>query len=254
MSDELEVSRHGAVLVATLNRPAKRNAMNGAMARALADTMDELDADSELTVGVLTGAGGTFCAGMDLAAFLAGDVPDIPGRGLGGITRTPPETPLIAAVEGYALAGGLELALACDLIVAAEDARFGLPETTHGLIAGAGGLVRLPRRIPAGVALKHALTGESFGAAEAERWGLVNTLTAPGGALDAAIELAERIAANGPLAVRVTKQVVTQAPNWPAETLWDRQQELLDQVLASNDAREGAAAFAERRSPRWTGH
>ncbi|GAA3522930.1 crotonase/enoyl-CoA hydratase family protein [Amycolatopsis ultiminotia] len=253
MTEELEVVRHDAVLVVTLNRPRRRNAMNGTMARALAAAMDELDADPSLVVGVLTGAGGAFCAGMDLAAFLAGDVPDVPGRGLGGITRTPPQTPLIAAVEGYALAGGLELALACDLIVAAEDATFGLPETTRGLIAGAGGLVRLPRRIPPGVALQYALTGESFGAAEAAGWGLVNAVTPSGSALDKALKLAERIAANGPLAVRVTKEVVTQAPDWPADTLWDRQQELLDHVLASDDAREGAAAFAEKRSPHWTG-
>jgi enoyl-CoA hydratase len=239
--------------VITLNRPAKRNAMDGAMARGLAAAVDTLDADPDLVVGVLTGAGGTFCAGMDLAAFLAGDLPDVPGRGLGGITRTPPATPLIAAVEGYALAGGCELALACDLIVAAEDATFGLPEVTRGLFAGAGGLVRLPRRIPPAIALEHALTGDPLTAEDAARWGLVNRLTPPGGALQGALDLAGRIARNGPLAVRTTKQVVQSAPDWPADELWDRQQALLDEVFASADAREGAQAFAERRAPRWTG-
>jgi enoyl-CoA hydratase len=253
MSPTVTVERRDPVLVITLDRPAKRNAMDGAMARGLAAAVDTLDADPDLVVGVLTGTGGTFCAGMDLAAFLAGDLPEVPGRGLGGITRTPPATPLIAAVEGYALAGGCELALACDLIVAAEDATFGLPEVTRGLFAGAGGLIRLPRRIPPAIALEHALTGDPLPAADAARWGLVNRLTPPGGALAGALELAGRIARNGPLAVRATKQVVQSAPGWPAEELWDRQQVLLDEVFASADAREGAQAFAERRAPRWTG-
>jgi enoyl-CoA hydratase len=253
VSETVTVERQGPVLVITLDRPAKRNAMNGVMARGLAAAVDTLDADPQLVVGVLTGAGGTFCAGMDLAAFLTGDRPEVPGRGLGGITRTPPATPLIAAVEGYALAGGCELALACDLIVAAEDATFGLPEVTRGLFAGAGGLVRLPRRIPPAIALEHALTGDPLPAAEAAGWGLVNRLTPPGGALEGALELAARIARNGPLAVRATKQVVQSAPGWPADELWDRQQVLLDEVFASADAREGAQAFTERRAPRWTG-
>ncbi len=253
MPETVTVERRGPVSVITLDRPAKRNAMDGAMARGLAAAVDTLDADPDLVVGVLTGAGGTFCAGMDLAAFLAGDLPDVPGRGLGGITRTPPATPLIAAVEGYALAGGCELALACDLIVAAEDATFGLPEVTRGLFAGAGGLVRLPRRIPPAIALEHALTGDPLTAEDAARWGLVNRLTPPGGALQGALDLAARIARNGPLAVRTTKQVVQSAPDWPADELWDRQQALLDEVFASADAREGAQAFAERRAPRWTG-
>jgi enoyl-CoA hydratase len=253
MAETVTVEQQGAVLVITLDRPAKRNAMDGAMARALAAAVDALDADPALVVGVLTGAGGTFCAGMDLAAFLTGDVPEVPGRGFGGITRTPPATPLIAAVEGYALAGGCELALACDLIVAAEDATFGLPEVTRGLFAGAGGLVRLPRRIPAAIALEHALTGDPLPASEAARWGLVNRLTEPGAALAGALELAARIARNGPLAVRTTKHVVQSAPTWPADELWDRQQVLLDQVFTSDDAREGASAFAEKRAPRWTG-
>jgi enoyl-CoA hydratase len=253
MAETVTVERQGAVLVITLDRPAKRNAMDGAMARGLAAAVDDLDADPSLVVGVLTGAGGTFCAGMDLAAFLTGDIPEVPGRGLGGITRMPPATPLIAAVEGYALAGGCELALACDLLVAAEDATFGLPEVTRGLFAGSGGLVRLPRRIPPAIALEHALTGDPLPATEAARWGMVNRLTPAGGALAAALELAARIARNGPLAVRATKQIVQSAPTWPVDELWDRQQSLLDEVFASSDAQEGARAFAERRTPQWTG-
>ena len=253
MSETVRVDQHGPVLVITLDRPAKRNALDGATARALAAAADQMDADPAISVGVLTGAGSTFCAGMDLGAFLTGDLPELPGRGFGGITRTPPATPLIAAVEGYALAGGCELVLACDLVVAAEDAVLGIPEVTRGLFAGAGGLLRLPDRIPPAIAMEHALTGDPLPAVDAARWGLVNRLTPPGGALAGALELAARIARNGPLAVRVTKQVVRTAPDWPADERWDRQQVLLDQVMASADAREGAQAFAEKRSPEWTG-
>jgi enoyl-CoA hydratase len=253
MSDEVLTERDGAVLVITMNRPQARNAANGALARGLAAALDELDSDADLAVGVLTGAGNTFSAGMDLKAFLTGDVPFVEGRGLGGITVTPPEKPIIAAVEGYALAGGCEIALACDLIVAAADARFGLPETKRGLVAGAGGLFRLPQRIPRAVALEYALTGEHFTADAAHGWGLVNRLTEPGGALAGALELARAITANGPLAVRATKQIVHGAPDWPADERWARQEEIMRPVLTSADAREGATAFAEKRAPVWRG-
>jgi enoyl-CoA hydratase len=241
------------VLVMTLDRPAARNAVDGPTSRALGAALDLLDDDPALTVGVLTGAGGTFCAGMDLKAFLAGDSPEIPGRGFGGLTQAPPRKPLIAAVEGYALAGGCELVLACDLVVAAEDASFGLPEVTLGLIAGSGGLLRLPRRVPHQVAMRLALTGDRFGATEAHAWGLVGEVTPPGGALVAAVALASRIARNAPLAVTATKRVITESPDWPADEVWARQQAELDAILGSTDAREGASAFAERRPPRWTG-
>ncbi len=253
MSEEVLTERDGAVLVITLNRPQVRNAVNGALARAVAAALDELDGDASLTVGVLTGAGGTFCSGMDLKAFLAGDVPSVPGRGLAGITTTPPDKPMIAAVEGYALAGGCEIALACDMIVAARDATFGLPETTRALVAGAGGLFRLPQRIPRAIAMEYALTGEPFGAEQAHAWGLVNRLTEPAEALAGALELARRITANGPLAVRVTKQIVARGGDWPAAERWSRQDELMGPVMTSNDAREGATAFAEKRPPVWTG-
>jgi enoyl-CoA hydratase len=248
---ELLTDRQGRTLVMTINRPAARNAINHAVAMALAAAMDELDADSELRVGVLTGAGGHFSAGLDLKAFLDGEPRYVQGRGFAGFTEAPPNTPLIAAVEGYALAGGCEMALACDLIVAAEDAVLGLPEVKRGLIAGSGGLFRLPRRIPPQIAMEYALTGEPISAAEAHRWGLVNRLTPPGGALAAATELAELIAANAPIAVRTTKQIINQAPTWPPELIWDRQHELLELIVSSADAREGSEAFVQKRAPVW---
>ncbi len=250
---EVLTERDGAILVITLNRPRARNAVNGALARGIATAADRLDADPTLAVGILTGAGGTFCSGMDLKGFLAGDVPIVGDRGFAGITVTPPDKPLIAAVEGYALAGGCEIALACDLITAARDARFGLPEAKRSLVAGAGGLFRLPRRIPPAIAMEYALTGEHFSATDAHAWGLVNRLTEPGEALAAALELAQRITESGPLAVRATKKIVRDGADWPAAERWARQEELMRPVMTSADAREGAAAFAEKRTPVWTG-
>ncbi len=253
MTDPVLCERHGATLVITLNRPRVRNAVNGAMAAAVAAALDELDEDRSLRVGVLTGAAGTFSAGMDLRAFLAGERPEVPGRGLAGLTESPPYKPLIAAVEGYALAGGCELVLACDVVVAARDASFGIPEVKRGLIAGSGGLVRLPDRIPAGIAMEYALTGRAMPAAEAHRWGLVNRLVESGEALSGALEIAAEIAANGPLAVQMTKRVLRESPRWPVDAVWERQRELLGAVLASADAREGTAAFVEKRRPHWLG-
>ena len=247
----MHLTRDGRTLIITLDRPRARNAINMETALLIDGALRTLDSDDSLTVGVLTGAGGTFSAGMDLKAFLAGERPEVPGRGLAGLTRTPPAKPLIAAVEGYALAGGFELVLACDLVVAAEDASFGLPEVTRGLIAGSGGLLRLPQQVPQAIAMQYALTGEPMPAREAHRWGLVNTLTAPGGALAAAVSLAGRIAANGPLAVRTTKHLIAGATGWSPVQGWARQDELLLEVLASPDAKEGAAAFVDKRPPRW---
>jgi len=245
--------REGAVLVITLNRPEVRNAIDRATSEAIARAMDELDSDPALGIGVLTGAGGHFCAGMDLKAFLRGERVELAGRGLAGMVQTPPRKPLIAAIEGYALAGGCEIALACDLIVASESAQFGIPEVKRGLIAGSGGLLRLPRRIPQQIAMELALTGDMMSAQDARQWGLVNRLVPPGQALQAAIELATRIASNGPFAVRITKQIVSESSTWPANEVWDRQNELLEKVIASDDAREGAAAFAEKRLANWSG-
>jgi enoyl-CoA hydratase len=252
-SETVLVEREGPILIITINRPKARNAINRATSEAIAAAVDTLDADASLFAGILTGSGGHFCAGMDLKAFLAGERVELEGRGLAGICERPSVKPMIAAIEGYALAGGFEIALACDLIVAAEDAQFGLPETRRGLIAGSGGLVRLPQRIPRQIALEYALTGKPMGAAEASRWGLVNRLTAPGGALDGARALAAEICANGPLAVAMTKRVFAEAQDWPASEVWTRQRVILEEVIASAGAREGALAFAEKRAPRWTG-
>jgi enoyl-CoA hydratase len=253
MSDELLTERKDGVLVMTMNRPKARNALNGALAHAIADAVDELENDKTLTVGILAGAGGNFCSGMDLKAFLTGETPVIGRRGLAGITTTPPSKPMIAAIEGYALAGGCEVALACDMIVASTEAKFGLPETKRSLVAGAGGLFRLPERIPYAIAMEYALTGAHFDAEKAHGWGLVNRLTEPGGALDGALALAAEIAANGPLAVRATKQIVAQAGHWSAEERWKLQEELMRPVFKSSDAKEGALAFAEKRAPVWKG-
>ena len=252
-TDDVLVEQQGRVLVITINRPRARNAVNASVAAGVAAALDRLDADPDLAVGVLTGAGGAFSAGMDLKAFVRGESPAVGGRGFAGITAQPPETPIIAAVEGPALAGGCEMALACDLLVASEEAYFGIPEVKRGLVAAAGGLIRLPRRIPAAVAMELALTGDPLPAADAHRWGLVNRLTPAGGALAGALELAARITANGPLAVRATKQVIARSGDWTTEDMWDRQAEYVGPVLASEDAREGATAFAEKRAPVWQG-
>ncbi|HEX4246534.1 MAG TPA: crotonase/enoyl-CoA hydratase family protein [Pseudonocardia sp.] len=253
MSDEVLVERRDQVLVITINRPKARNAVNRAVAESVAAAIDELDADRALTLGVITGAGGSFCSGMDLKAFLTGERPSIAGRGFAGLTQAPPKKPLIAAVEGYALAGGCEIVLACDLVVAAESAKFGIPEVKRGLVAAAGGLMRLPNRIPPQIAMELALTGDFLDAPDAHRYGLVNRLTDTGGALDGALELAARISANGPLAVAVSKQIVVESADWSEAEMWDRQAALIEPVFSSADAKEGARAFAEKRPPAWTG-
>jgi enoyl-CoA hydratase len=253
MADEVLVECADRIAVITINRPQARNAINRAVAAGMAEALDELDRRDDLTVGIITGAGGTFSAGMDLKAFLTGESSIIEGRGFAGITEAPPAKPLIAAVEGWALAGGCEIALACDLIVAARDARFGIPEVKRGLVAAAGGLVRLPRRIPAGIAMELALTGDPLPAADAHRLGLVNTLTEPGGALDGARALAARIAANGPLAVAASKQIIARQHDWDLTDAWRMQEHITRPVFTSEDAREGARAFAEKRAPTWTG-
>lgn len=243
----------GPILVVTINRPQARNAIDRATSQAIADAIDRLDADPQLSVGIVTGAGGHFSSGMDLKAFLAGERVELDGRGLAGICETPPAKPLIAAVEGYALAGGCEIALACDLIIASNEARFGIPEVKTGLIAGSGGLVRLPQRVPRQIAMEYALTGRLMTAAEAHRFGLVNRLAEPGKALDVARDLAREIAANAPLSVAMSKRIVNEAGSWPADEIWTRQRALLEEIISSEDAREGARAFSEKRRPNWRG-
>jgi enoyl-CoA hydratase len=252
MSHTVTTERDGPVWVITICRPEMRNAIDRATSEAIAQAMDELDSDPDLRVGILTGAGGHFCSGMDLKAFLRGERVELPGRGLAGIIETPPRKPLIAAVEGYALAGGCEIALACDLMVAADNAQFGLPEVKRGLMAGSGGLMRLPQRIPRQIAMHYALTGDLMPAVEARQWGLVNQLTAPGEALAAAKVLAQKIAANAPLAVQISKQVVAESLHWPADERFRRQNALLETIIHSNDAHEGVLAFSEKRPPVWT--
>jgi enoyl-CoA hydratase len=249
----VETSEDAGVLLITLNRPEARNAVNGELAQGVADALDRLDAEDGLRVGVLTGAGGTFCAGMDLKAFVKGERPWVGDRGFAGITQRSARKPLIAAVEGYALAGGFEVALSCDLIVAASDARFGIPEVKRSLVAAGGALIRLPKRIPYHVAMELALTGDPIDAARAHELGIVNRVVEPGAAVDAARELAAGIAKNGPLALDASKEIVQNAPYWSEADAWARQGEIAGPVFASEDAREGATAFAEKREPVWKG-
>lgn len=253
VDDQVLVDRADGVMTITINRPAARNAVNRAVTLAISAALDELDASSALSVGIVTGAGGTFSAGMDLKAFLAGEDVTTPDRGFAGICGNPPRKPLIAAVEGWALAGGCEIALACDLIVASEEAKFGVPEVKRGLIAGGGGLLRLPRRLPLGVAMQMVLTGDPLPAPIAAGYGLVNTVTAPGEALATALQLADRITANGPLAVAASKEILLSATDRTVTEGFVAQQSAMDVVFSSADAREGALAFTEKRAPVWKG-
>jgi enoyl-CoA hydratase len=249
---EVIVAKHDRILVVTINRPQTRNAVNEAVSQGLADAMDRLDSDPGLSVAVLTGAGRTFSAGMDLKAFSRGENVVVRGRGM-GFTERPPVKPVIAAVEGYALAGGMEIVLATDIIVAATDAVFGIPEAKRGLIAGGGGLLRLPRRIPHSIAMELALTGGNLAAVRAHELGLVNVLTEPGSAVDAALALAAKITVNSPLAVAASKRIITESRDWHDDVMFREQWKYFKPVLTSNDAKEGARAFAEKRPPRWTG-
>jgi len=253
VSDEVLVERRGAVQLIVINRPEARNALNLAVATGIRDAVDELDADGELRAGVLTGAGGTFSAGMDLKAFLRGERPSFPGRGLCGITQTPPRKPLIAAVEGWALAGGFELVLACDLVVASTSARFGVPEVKRSLVAAAGGALLLAQRIPRAIALEMLLTGDPIDAERAAEVGLINRLVDEGQAVDIAVELAMRIAANGPLALIATKEIAAGGADWDGTEKWEKATALMAPVFGSQDAQEGARAFAEKRPPVWKG-
>jgi len=250
---EVTVERDGGVLVIVINRPEQKNAMTATASELIAAALDELDADPALAAGVLTGAGGTFCSGMDLKRFAAGERASLPGRGFGGLTERPPVKPLIAGVEGYAVAGGFELVLACDLVVAARGARFGLPEVRRGLVARGGGLFRLSRLVPRAVAMELLLTGDLIEAERAAAMGLVNRVVADGQARAEAITLAQRLARNAPLALAASKQVVVESADWPLSEAFTRQAPITDPVFASADAREGAVAFAEKRAPVWRG-
>jgi enoyl-CoA hydratase len=250
---EVLTERRDGVFIVTINRPDARNAVNGAVAQSMAAAMDELDADDDLRVGIVTGAGGYFSAGMDLKAFVTGEQPYAADRGFAGITQRAARKPLIAAVEGFALAGGFEIALSCDLIVAASDARFGVPEVKRSLVAAAGALLRLPKRIPYHLAMELVLTGEPIGAERAYEIGIVNRLAKPGEALETALELAEAITKNAPLALMASKEIIQKAMNWTEAEGWAKQGEISGPVFVSEDAREGATAFAEKREPVWRG-
>jgi enoyl-CoA hydratase len=254
MSDEpVLTERRDGVLLITLNRPEARNAVNLALAEGVAAALDDLDADGDLRAGVVTGAGKGFCAGMDLKAFVAGERPWVGDRGFAGIVQRASRKPLIAAIEGFAVAGGLELALSCDLIVAARGAKLGVPEVKRSIVAAAGALRRLPQRLPYGVAMELALTGDPIEAERAYELGLVNRLADPGAAVQTALELASAIARNGPLALDATKATLQQQFDWTEAEFWQRQAELAEPVMRSQDAREGATAFAEKREPVWQG-
>lgn len=245
--------RRDATLLITIDRPTVKNALDLEVAEGIAAALDSLDADPDLSVGVLTGAGGNFSSGMDLKAFAAGQKPVIEGRGLAGFAEAPPKKPLIAAVEGYALAGGFEVALACDLIVASREATFGLPEVRRGLLAAGGGLVRLPRLLPPRVAAEIILTGEFVTAETMAQHGVVTRLTDPGAAVEGALELAAKIAANAPLAVAGARRMLQLAPDLDEAGLWEEMRKLNAEVGSSEDALEGARAFAEKRAPEWKG-
>jgi enoyl-CoA hydratase len=245
MTDEQAVltERRDRVLLITINRPDQRNAVNSAVAQGIAAALDELDGDAELSLGVLTGAGKGFSAGMDLKAFVAGESPYAGDRGFAGIT----------AIEGFAVAGGLEIALSCDLIVAARGARLGVPEVKRSLVAAGGALLRLPRVLPRNIAMELALTGDPIDAERGFELGLVNRLSEPGQAVTTALELADAIAVNGPLALAATKRILVEAVDWPDSEFFARQGEIVGPVMASEDAREGSVAFAEKRAPEWKG-
>lgn len=247
------VEPRGPALLVTIDRPDARNAIDADMAWAIAASMDRLDADHDLRVGILAGAGGYFTAGADLKAAAAGGARALPDRGNFGICMRPPNKPVIAAIEGFALGGGFEMALACDLIVAARDAKLGLPEVLRGLVAAGGGAFRLARRMPYHLAVELALTGGYRAAPFFHGHGLVNRLAEPGHALAGAMELAAEISAAAPLAVAASLQIMRECEVLNDAEAWQAQDPILAAVRASDDRIEGLRAFAEKRAPQWSG-
>ncbi|WP_439957505.1 crotonase/enoyl-CoA hydratase family protein [Nocardia crassostreae] len=247
------VERRGHIMIITINRPHARNAVDLATARGLERATDSYEADPNARIAVLTGAGGYFSAGMDLKAAARGEVPITEKRGILGIVTQPPRKPLITAVEGPALAGGCELALAADLIVAAEDSTFGIPGVKRGLVAVGGGVLRLSQRLPRAIALELALTGDPITAARAAALGLINQVAAPGQELTVALELAERVAVNAPLSIDASKQIIDQCPDWSTAEAFTRQGQVAAAALSSEDVGESMRAFVEKRAPVWRG-
>jgi enoyl-CoA hydratase len=252
-SEAVRTERRDNVLLITIDRPEVRNAVNAAVAAGIAGALDELDGDEALSVGILTGAGGYFCAGMDLGAFVKGESPWFGDRGFAGIAQRAARKPLIAAIEGFAVAGGMEIALACDLIVAAKGAKLGIPEAKRSLVAAGGALLRLPRRMPYHVVMELALTGDPLPAERFHEFGVVNRLAEPGAAVDVALELAGKLAKNGPLALAASKRILQEQFDWSSAEMWERQGAISGPVFASEDAKEGANAFKEKRDPVWKG-
>ena len=250
-SEAVLTERRENVLLITIDRPEVRNAVNAAVAAGIAGALEELDGDDSLSVGILTGAGGFFCAGMDLGAFVKGESPWFGDRGFAGIAQRAARKPLIAAIEGFAVAGGMEIALACDLIVAAKGAKLGIPEAKRSLVAAGGALLRLPRRMPYHVVMELALTGDPLPAERFHEFGVVNRLAEPGDAVDVALELAGKLAKNGPLALIASKRILQEQFDWSSAEMWERQSAISGPVFASEDAKEGAAAFKEKRTPTW---
>lgn len=250
---EVLVDQADGILTITINRPEQRNAMTKAAAEDIAAALIRLDDDPQLRVAILTGSGGSFCAGMDLKRFRLGERPVVEGRGFGGLVQSPPRKPLIAAVEGWALGGGFELVLSSDLVVAGAGAKFGMPEVTRGLAARAGGIFRAPRVLPRAIALEMLLTGEPITAAVAHGHGLINRIVEDGTAAQVARLLAVKVAQNAPLAVEASKAFALESRTWTDDEAFARQPAYTDPVFASEDAIEGPKAFTERRTPRWTG-
>ena len=257
MSDESEptvlTERRGHVLLISLNRPNAMNSVNMELATTMAGVLDDFDADDELRVGVLTGNGRGFSAGMDLKAFVEGGMPNVGDRGFGGIAERSCAKPLIAAVEGFALAGGLEIALSCDMLVAAKGAKLGIPETGVGLFAGAGAVYRLQKHLPDNVVMEMAVTADPITADRAFELGMVNRLAEKGEAVNVAMEIAERIAQNAPLGVAASKRLINESNGMTESEFWAFQQPILEDVFGTEDAIEGATAFAEKRPPQWQG-
>jgi enoyl-CoA hydratase len=252
-SEAVLTERRENVLLITFDRPEVRNAVNAAVAEGIAGALEELDGDEQLSVGILTGAGGFFCAGMDLGAFVKGESPWFGDRGFAGIAQRASRKPLIAAIEGFAVAGGMEIALACDLIVAARGAKLGIPEAKRSLVAAGGALLRLPRRMPYHMVMELALTGDTLPAERFHEFGVVNRIAEPGGAVDVALELAASVAKNAPLALIASKRILQEQYDWSTAEMWEKQGAISGPVFASEDAKEGANAFKEKRDPVWRG-